>query len=86
MARTLYLSKLKLQFLEVWAIPFSYRHKAIILSKMVCFQKDVHAKNSTAFRGIELLLHGDEFSFPPCDSGDKTHGCENLTSAHWTGS
>lgn len=53
---------------------------------MVCFQKDVHAKNSTAFRGIELLLHGDEFSFPPCDSGDKIHGCENLTSAHWTGS
>jgi len=50
---------------------------------MTCFLKDVHGKNSTAFRRAELLLHGVEFSFPPRDSGDKTHSCENSALAHW---
>lgn len=78
--------KLKLSFLQVWAVPFSYSCKAIILSKMISFQKDVHSKNSTAFRRDELLFHGVEFSFPPHYPGDKTHSCENSVLAHWTGS
>lgn len=44
--------------LQVWAISFSYSCKAIILSKTISFQKDVHSKNFTTFRRDELPFHG----------------------------
>lgn len=48
--------------LQVWAISFSYSCKAIILSKTISFQKDVHSKNSTTFRRDELPFHGVFFA------------------------